>query len=168
MKKTLLALMLAGFASTSAADSWLYAGGNFGQATLGDYDSTSTYSLHVGTGILPIIGLEAGYVNHGVSEDNSLSQVVEIDSSSLYFAMKPSIDFGPLHVYGKLGFHSYSLDAAEALVTDSFEDGFDIMYGVGAEYFIMSMFSVGAGYQNYSLDNGDIESFTINATFHFL
>jgi len=41
------------------ADSWIYGGASVGQS---DYkgETDTSYSVHVGTGILPIIGIEAG------------------------------------------------------------------------------------------------------------
>lgn len=60
MKKTLLALALIGASATASADSWIYGGANVGQSDFGSEDATS-YGVHVGTGILPLIGLEAGY-----------------------------------------------------------------------------------------------------------
>ncbi|MFA0252573.1 porin family protein, partial [Vibrio sp. 10N.261.45.A4] len=49
------------------------------------------------------------------------------------------------------------------------DDGYDLMYGIGVEYFVIDMISVGAGYQNFEVgDAGNIDSFTLNATFHFL
>ena len=60
MKKTLLALALIGASATASADSWIYGGASVGQADLAN-DSSTSYNVHVGTGILPLIGLEAGY-----------------------------------------------------------------------------------------------------------
>lgn len=90
MKKTLLALALLGASSTAMADSWIYGGASVGQS---DYEGKhgTAYSVHAGTGILPFIGLEAGYVNHGDFEINATQ---ELSASSLYFAVKPSMDFG--------------------------------------------------------------------------
>ncbi|ORT49698.1 membrane protein [Vibrio sp. qd031] len=159
MKKTLLALALVGTSTFAMADAWLYGGANIGQAGF-DSDSATTTGLHIGTGILPIIGVEAGYQNHGSA---GFSDFDVDSSSSLYLAIKPSIDFGPLHIYGRLGAHTYDL-AGTAGFTD--EDGYDIMYGVGAEYFVFSMVSIGAGYQNFAMGDRNVDSFTLNATVH--
>ena len=159
MKKTLLALALVGTSTFAMADAWLYGGANIGQAGF-DSDSATTTGLHIGTGILPIIGIEAGYQNHGSA---GFSDFDVDSSSSLYLAIKPSIDFGPLHVYAKGGLHSYELKA------DGFkQDDVDIMYGVGAEYFIFGPLSVGASYQNFKMKDDDSGVFTLNATIHLL
>lgn len=155
MKKILLALALTGVATTASADSWLYAGANVGQSDL-DGENATAAGFHVGTGILPIIGLEAGYNNHG--------KINNWDMSSYYFAVKPSIDLGPLHVYGKAGVHSYKSTNSAA----PNQDGTDAMYGVGVEYFMFDMLSVGGSYQNFKTDAGDIGSFNLTATVHFL
>lgn len=163
MRKTLLALALIGASSTAMADSWIYGGATVGQSDLSDGDATA-YGVHVGTGILPFIGLEAGYWNHGeLDVEGYRDQTQKIDAESIYFAAKPSIDFGPLHVYGKAGVHSYKLDGS-----DFEEDKVDLMYGVGAEYFIFGPLSLGASYNVFEVKDDSIKNFSLNATLHFL
>lgn len=159
--KSALALGLISVSTMASADSWLYAGGMVGQSSFED-DKTSTFGLHVGTGILPIIGIEGGYWTHGTFEYN---QGDEAKLDSYYLAIKPSIDVGPVQIYGRVGAHSYELNGKNGTAND---DGFDLMYGVGAEYYIVSIVSVGLGYQKFQFDKGDVDSFTLNATFHFL
>jgi opacity protein-like surface antigen len=86
-------------------------------------------------------------------------------SYNVYFAAKPSIDFGPLHVYAKAGLHSYKLEDSSAGFE---EDEIDMMYGIGAEYFMAGPISIGASYNVFSLKEDDVKNFSINATFHFL
>ncbi|MGF1910918.1 porin family protein [Vibrio kasasachensis] len=165
MKKTLLALALLGASATASADSWIYGGASAGKADLGNESSTS-YNVHVGTGILPFIGLEAGYQNFGEFDNvNYAGQTRDLEGSAVYFAAKPSIDLGPLHVYAKAGVHSYTLESKSGNFK---EDEVDMMYGVGAEYFLMGPVSVGASYNVFSMKEEDVKNFTLNATFHFL
>ncbi|MFM2590283.1 porin family protein [Vibrio sp. TBV020] len=165
MKKTLLALALIGASATASADSWIYGSASVGQADLGNESSTS-YNVHVGTGILPFIGLEAGYQNFGDFDNVTYgSQVMDLEGSAVYFAAKPSIDFGPLHVYAKAGLHSYELNQTNGNFS---EDEIDMMYGVGAEYFVMGPLSLGASYNVFSMKEEDVKNFSLNATFHFL
>ncbi|NVD06882.1 porin family protein [Vibrio sp. JPW-9-11-11] len=163
MKKTLLALALIGASATASADSWIYGSASVGQADLGNESATS-YNVHVGTGILPFIGLEAGYQNFGDFDNVTYGNYTgDLEGSGVYFAAKPSIDFGPLHVYAKAGIHSYELTG------NSFkEDEVDMMYGVGAEYFMMGPISFGASYNVFSMKEEDVKNFSLNATFHFL
>jgi hypothetical protein len=164
MKKTLLALALLGASSTAMADSWLYGGVMGGQNSFAD-ESESAVGIHVGTGILPIIGVEAGYWDLGSFSNTKYGNrtAQDIDASTAYVAIKPSIDFGPLHVYAKGGLHSYELKG------ETFnQDDVDIMYGVGAEYFIFGPVSVGASYQNFKMKDDDSGVFTLNATIHLL
>ncbi|WP_100751862.1 outer membrane beta-barrel protein [Vibrio salilacus] len=164
MKKTLLALALISASTTVSADSWIYGSASVGQADLGNESSTS-YNVHVGTGILPLIGLEAGYQDFGDFKNVNYGGVTrDIKGSGVYFAAKPSIDFGPLHVYGKAGLHSYELTGNGGFK----EDEIDIMYGVGAEYFVMGPISLGASYNVFSMKEEDVKNFSLNATFHFL
>ncbi|WP_047042998.1 porin family protein [Vibrio mexicanus] len=163
MKKTLLALALIGASATASADSWIYGGANVGSSDLGN-DSSNTYGVHVGTGLLPFIGLEAGYQNHGeFSGSGYYNTLGDLKADSLYFAVKPSIDFGPLHVYAKAGAHSYDVTG------DNYkEDSVDLMYGVGAEYFVFGPLSVGGSYTVFNMKHDHISSFNLNATLHFL
>ncbi|MCC4820921.1 porin family protein, partial [Vibrio lentus] len=73
---------------------------------------------------------EAGYWDLGSFDSVKYGNrdLTNLDASTAYLAIKPSIDFGPLHVYAKAGVHSYDLKS------DGFkQSGEDIMYGVGAE-----------------------------------
>ncbi|MEX0336323.1 porin family protein [Vibrio tubiashii] len=162
MKKTLLALALIGASATASADSWIYGGASVGQADLAN-DSSTSYNVHVGTGILPLIGLEAGYQNFGEFDNITYGNFTgKLEGSGVYFAAKPSIDFGPLHVYAKAGLHSYELTG-----TNFKEDEIDMMYGVGAEYFVMGPISMGASYSVFNMKEKDVKNFSLNATFHF-
>ncbi|MDR9826564.1 outer membrane beta-barrel protein [Vibrio sp. FNV 38] len=157
MKKALLALVLMGASATAAADSWIYGGASVGQSDLKGSTDTA-FSVHAGTGILPFIGIELGYANHGSFE---VSQE-KFDVESIYFAAKPSINFGPLQVYGKAGAHSWSASG------DYKKDSYDIMYGVGADYQVFGPLSVGAEYMVYSINKGDVGTFAVTAALNFL
>ena len=164
MKKTLLALALLGASSTAMADSWLYGGVMGGQNSFAGEDENAV-GIHVGTGILPLIGVEAGYWDLGSFDSVKYGNrnVTNLDASTAYLAIKPSIDFGPLHVYAKGGLHSYEVKG------DNFkQDDVDIMYAVGAEYFIFGPLSVGASYQNFKMKDDDAGVFSLNATIHLL
>ncbi|MDN3610287.1 outer membrane beta-barrel protein [Vibrio ostreicida] len=165
MKKTLLALALLSASATASADSWIYGSASVGQADLGG-ESTTSYNVHVGTGILPILALEAGYQNLGEYDNVTYGGLnrVNLTGSSIYFAAKPSLDFGPLHIYAKGGLHSYDIKADGGFN----EDEIDVMYGVGAEYFVMGPISLGASYSVFNMKEDDIKNFSLNATFHFL
>jgi opacity protein-like surface antigen len=170
MKKTLLALALVGASTSAFADAWLYGGVSAGR---GDYNrnSDTPMGFHVGTGILPIIGIEGGYWKHGnydMSASNGSSGYAEL--GSWYAALKPSIDIGPIQIYAKGGFHYYNADYKGNL--NGSDSGTDFMYGVGAEYFVTDMLSVGASWPRFNgiktsfSNDKDLDSFTINATLH--
>ena len=150
MKKTLLALALIGMSSTASA-SLFYGGLTAGQSTLGNQDELGT-GFYLGTGTLfpfPFVAAEVGYIDHGIGNLNSN-----------YFALKPNINLGPFHVYAKGGLDMYS---------NGNDNGIDIMYGVGVEYFVSAPISVGLNFMDYGLGNSnDLTSINLNATFHFL
>ncbi|OEF24113.1 outer membrane beta-barrel protein [Vibrio rumoiensis] len=164
MKKTLLALALLGAASPAFADSWIYAGGNIGSVDYSESgtDSDTAYGINVGTGILPFIGVEAGYWDLGKAAD--------ADLTTLYIGIKPSINFGPVEVYGKLGANKYDVSGGTVIQDD---DGYDMMYGVGVEYTVLDgiplgSLSVGLAYNNFGFDSFHADTYTLSATFHFL
>ncbi|MBE3664863.1 hypothetical protein BOO35_06995 [Vibrio navarrensis] len=165
MKKTLLALALVGTSSTAMADSWIYGGATVGQSDFKGESGTS-YSIHAGTGILPIIGIEAGLTQHGTFDIDYSGTKHDTKLRSYYAALKPSIDVGPLHVWAKGGLHQWDKEVTGLSAQD--DDGVDIMYGVGAEYFIFGPLSVGASYMNYTTDKDDVGTFSLNATIHLL
>ncbi|WP_159652049.1 porin family protein [Vibrio atypicus] len=171
MKKTLLALMVMGVSASAHADSWLYAGIQGGKSNL-ESESSTAYGLHVGTGILPFIGLEAGYFNHGSIDLEARNTSGSADFSSFYAAAKPSIDFGPLHIYAKGGINTYNVEYTGSLSSISNDSGVGLMYGVGAEYNIFPGLTVGASYQSFGFEidgsGNNVDSFTVNATLHFL
>jgi opacity protein-like surface antigen len=162
MKKTLLALALVGFAGSVAADSLIYGGAMVGQS---DYDGETATSaeIHIGTGLLPLIGVEGGYVDHGKFDIGAN----ELKANSLYAALRPSVDFGPLHVYGRAGVHSWETELTGSGSTVK-DDGVDPMYGVGLEYFLLGPVAIGAAYHVYKMDDEDVKNFSLTATFHFL
>ncbi len=166
MKKTFLALALITTSASAFADALIYGSASVGQATLNGETSTS-YNVNVGTGILPFIALEAGYQNYGDFDGvNYGGTVRDLTGSSYYVAAKPSIDVGPLHLYARGGLHYYELKSQH---DDGFkEDDVNIMYGVGAEYFMAGPISFGASYNVYPFKKEDAKNFSLNATFHFL
>lgn len=169
--KTKLSLLALALCSTSAmADSWLYAGGQIGQSDI-DSESDTTYGIHVGTGILPLIGIEVGYFNHGQVDLNLGGNKGDVDFSSFYLAAKPSIDF----ISARLregGINAFNVEYNGNLSSLDKDDGVSYMYGVGAEYFLLDNISLGASYQAFGVDiDGDsdtVSSITGNVTFHFL
>ena len=162
MNKTLLALALLGATSIASADSWIYGGLSVGKSDLDGLDDTA-YSLHVGTGILPFIGIEGGYTHHGKFSDHGN----DVSVKSFYGAIKPSINFGELQIYAKGGLHSWSLDAdAGAKFKD--DDGYDLMWSVGADYEVFGPFALGANYSNYVIDGDHVGSYNLTAALHFL
>ncbi|WP_341665526.1 porin [Vibrio sp.] len=161
MKNTIIALALIGVSASASADSWLYGGASIGQSDLNSEDTT-TYSVHVGTGILPFIGVEAGYNNFGEFDFGN----GKVEASSFYAALKPSINFGPLQVYAKAGAHYWEQDSSTISYKD--DDDLDFMWGVGADYAIFGPVSLGANYMNYSVGNNDIDTVSLTVSFNFL
>ena len=137
------------------ADALIYAGVAGGYAESAGSDDAA-FGVHVGTGLIPLIGIEVGFWNFG-SFDN-------FDHKSFYLAAKPSIDFGGFHLFAKLGLNYFDKTGGPSRS----DDGLDVMYGFGAEYFFTDNFSTGAGYTSFGFDDEAVNSLTINLTFHLL
>ena len=159
MKKIFLALVLASVSATAAADSFVYGGFQVGKGSYKGDDATS-YGIHVGTGIIPFVGLEVGYWDFG---DYDYGADQKADITSFNFSLKPSIDFGPVHAYGKVGIHKWQADGSSVSDND-----FDIIYGAGLEYKVLDVFSIGLGYNNFVVGDENIDFVSLNTTFHFL
>lgn len=149
------AMFLAGIATHAPAGSLFFAGADIGSAEV-DSTTSTAYGLHLGTGIIPFMTIEGGYWDFGTFD--------RLDYTSLYLALKPNITLGPVHLYVKGGLNMYDIDGPSA----ASDDGTDIMYGAGAEYFIGNNFSLGASYMNFDFDKEDVDTLTLSATFHFL
>ncbi|MCE0492482.1 porin family protein [Vibrio salinus] len=160
MKKLLAGLALAIIATSANADSLIYGGASVGQSNYkGDHGTT--YSVHVGTGLLPFIGIEGGITRF---EELDTSPGQRTEANTAYLALTPSIDLGPLRLYATGGLHKWDEKVNGAKV----DDGVDLMYGIGAEYFISGPISIGASYQLYEMDDDNMGTFMLNGTFHFL
>lgn len=74
------------------------------------------------------------------------------------------MDFGFLYVYVKGGLYLWDKDINGGKI----DDGIDVMYGIGVEYFIIGLFLVGVSYMNYIMDSIDVGMFLFNVMFYFL
>ncbi|MGO1297693.1 MAG: outer membrane beta-barrel protein [Vibrio sp.] len=157
MKKTILALALIGASTSAFADSWIYGGASVGTAKIDGVDGTA-YNIHAGTGLLPIIGVEAG-----LNKFDSFDHRSDLSFNDTYIALKPSINFGPLQVYAKGGLHKWDKDS-----DNGSDDGYDVMYSVGADYEVFGPISVGANYSNYKMDHDDMETYNLTVSFNIL
>ena len=163
MRKALLAFVLLSSYSTVSAGSLLYAGISAGQSDFNSDDDIN-YGIHVGTGILPLLDVEAGYTEHGEFAVNGGN----VSLSSTYAAVRPTFSLGDIQIYAKAGVHYWSLDAKRGAVNFRDSDEYDVMWGVGAEYAIFGPISVGASYTNFKIDDEDVDAFNITASFNFL
>jgi hypothetical protein len=172
MKNIVLALVLITASLPTLADAWFYGGASAGRAEYNG-NSDTPMGFHLGSGILPIIAIEGGYWMHGsydMTASNGNTGYAKL--SSLYAAVKPNIDIGPFHLYAKGGFHNYNADYKGNL--NGSDSGTDLMYGLGAEYFVTDVLSVGASWQSFdgiktSFSNSkNLVIYTINATLHIL
>lgn len=166
MKKLIVlgALMMATTSAYASSDSLLYAGATLGKTTYGDNAGDDTMmGVRVGTGILPIVDIEAGYIKLG---DVDVTGGGSAGIDTMYVVAKPTITLGIADVYAKVGMHKWKVD--ESGLKD---DSTDFVYGLGADYYLSDRLSIGASYMIYKFDGDNIKDsdasvVAINATFH--
>jgi len=161
VRKALLALMILGASSAVVADSLLYAGISAGRSDFNSNDDTN-YGIHVGTGLLPILDIEAGYVEHG----DFAATGGNLSLSSAYLAVRPTLNLGDLQLYAKAGVHHWSLDTQFAVTDFRDESKYDLMWGIGAEYAIFGPLSLGINYTGFRIDNENLNAINATASFN--
>lgn len=159
--KNILLTMLALLASSPVmADSLVYGGVSVGSSEY-DSDNSISHSLFVGTGIMPWVGIEAGYAGFGKFDLGG----GKVDSESVYGAIKPNLNFGPVQVYAKLGLNSWVLEGDDdTSIAD--DDGLDAMWAIGADYTFLGPIALGVEYATYSFDKKDISTISMTATIY--
>ncbi len=160
MNRILLSLICFLAPLTAFADSWIYGGASIGTSTLEEENSIS-HSFYVGSGIMPWVGIEGGYTEHGKFDLYG----GEIVAESLYGALKPNLNFGPFQLYAKIGVHSW-LYSGESNVTVQDDDGLDMMWGIGADVSLASPIALGVEYVTYVVADKELSSVNATATLY--
>ncbi len=160
MKKILLGLLFLLPSLTVSADSWIYGGASIGSSTMKDQTSLA-HSFYIGSGIMPWVGIEGGFTEHGKFDLYG----GEISADSVYGALKPNLNFGPLQLYAKVGVHSW-LYSGEEDVTVKDDDGLDMMWAVGADFSLASPIAIGIEYVTYTVADTELSSVNATATLY--
>ncbi len=156
MKKLALLALLCGLPLTSWANSWFYFGGSLGTADFENDDALS-YSMFAGLGLIPWVGTEIGFVDHG--RFNFHNEV--IDSQSIYGALRPSVQFGPVNMYAKAGVHSWLTESDSATNDD---DDVNFMWAAGADIAVYRSIAVGVEYASYTVSDTNIDTINLTVT----
>lgn len=160
MKKTLLSLACILLPLTAQADSWIYGGASIGSSNLQE-ETSLAHSFYIGSGVMPWVGIEGGYTEHGKFDLYG----GEITAESVYGALKPNLNFGPLQLYAKVGVHSW-LYSGEKDVTVQDDDGLDMMWAVGADFSLASPIAIGIEYVTYTVADAELSSVNATATLY--
>lgn len=162
-----IALTLPLYAATSYAESGIYFGGSFGNASVGFNPSNDVdvkdddvgYKLFGGIKFT-LLAVEAGYVDFGQVEESGFTG----DLSGFNAFGVLSMGLGPVNVFGKVGGFVWESDFEYA--QDRYEnDGFDPVVGVGAGLTFGNI-GVRAEYEYYDIDEFDeVSMFSLGATY---
>lgn len=162
-----IALTLPLYAASSYAESGIYLGGSFGNASVGFNPSNDIdvkdddvgYKLFGGIKFT-LLAVEAGYVDFGQVEESGFSG--ELSGFNAFGVL--SMGLGPVNVFGKAGGFVWESDFEVA--QDRYkDDGFDPVVGVGAGLTFGNI-GVRAEYEYYDIDEFDeVSMFSLGATY---
>lgn len=166
----------------ASADSGFYIGGAVGGATLEaelgevtipelpssiDEDDTA-YKFFAGYNFdLDSInlGLEAGYVDFGAPEIDTLLGQFELDPTGVNLWGIAGIEAGPIDLFAKVGYILWDVEVSG--LGESFsDDGSDIGYGAGLG-FDLGAVQIRGEYEVYDLDDADLSMLSIGLVYQF-
>ena len=165
---------------TAFADGGFYIGGSAGGATLDadlatalgtpisiDEDDTAIKVFAGYTFDLPVLDLsiEAGYVDFGEPEIDSLAAPVTLDTTGINAWGVAAIDTGIFDFYGKLGLIAWDVEASTAGFSVG-DDGTDVGYGAGLR-FDLGPIEVRGEYEFYDLDETDLSMLSVGIAYYF-
>lgn len=162
-----VALALPLYATAGHAESGLYLGGSFGNATVGFNPSSDIdvkdddigYKLFGGLKFT-LLAAEVGYVDFGKVEKSGFTG--ELSGFNAFGVL--SFGLGPVDVFGKLGGFVWESDFKVAQESYK-EDGFDPAVGIGASVTLGSL-GVRAEYEYYDIDEFDeVSMFSLGAVY---
>jgi len=162
----------------SAAETGFFAGGGIGSAGVDfddpvlpeDFDETDFgwkitggFNFDVGFDL----GVEASYIDLGAPSGDIAGVGVELDTSGFDVMGTAGFDFGPLGVYGKLGYIFWDTDVSVDTI-DFSDDGNDLAYGAGVR-FNLAGFEIRGEYEVFDISDIDrIDMFSASILFFFL
>ncbi len=176
-------MLLTTQSALAGEDSGFYVGGSLGRSNLNidDVDDIDTndfeiddddnaYKIMVGfnLGIIPLIDLavEAAYRDFGEFQGRSVLGNTEAEADSIDVFGLAALTFGPLAVFGKVGFVDWNVDTA---IDDRNIDqsGSDAAYGVGAR-FQLGSFAIRGEYEAFEIgDSNDLSMLSVGLTYTF-
>lgn len=170
LKKILLNFSVATLTlAAGAAHAGAYVGASVGHSEFSDdFDNSISFSVKGGYEFSENFAFEAAYLNLGEAGSNVLPsrelEIAGINTSLIGIApINQNLD-----VFAKVGTFFWSSDLSQegfGKIVD--DDGTDISFGVGGAYHIADDISVFAEYQRFSVDDGEIDNFSVGAHLYF-
>ncbi len=176
-------MLLTTQSALAGEDSGFYVGGSLGRSDLNiddvdeidrnDFeidDNDNAYKIMVGfnLGIIPLIdvAVEAAYRDFGEFEGRSVLGNAEAEADSIDVFGVAALTFGPLAVFGKVGFVDWNVDT---VIEDRNIDqsGSDAAYGVGARFQLGSL-AIRGEYEEFEIaDSSDLSMLSVGLTYTF-
>lgn len=162
-----LALALPLYAAAGHAESGVYLGGSFGNATVGlntnsnidIKDDDVGYKLFAGVKFT-LLAAEVGYVDFGSVDKSGFTG--DLSGYNAFGVL--SMGIGPVNVFGKIGGFVWESDFSVAQERYK-EDGFDPAVGIGAGINLGNL-GLRAEYEYYDIDEFDeVSMFSLGAVY---
>lgn len=170
--------------ATTMADSGVYIGGSYGNATVDfgvdipglqtDFDEDdSAYKVLIGYRFdLPsvFLAVEGGYVDLGTPELTIATETLTVDPTGVNLFGIAGLEAGPMELYLKAGYIAWD---AELTLSDGLgntfsdsDDGSDMGYGLGVAFGVGPV-SVRGELEKYDIDDVDVSMISIGFTYLF-
>jgi hypothetical protein len=177
-------VLLATVPAVAYADSGVYIGASFGNATLdtgieipdfvGDFDEDdSAYKVLLGYRFdLPsvFVAVEGGYVDLGQPKLTVATETLEIDPTGVHLSAIAGVEAGPAELYLKAGYIAWDADLTftddlgnSATLT---EDGSDMGYGLGIAFGVGPV-TVRGEFEKYDIEDADASMLSVGFTYLF-
>jgi hypothetical protein len=177
-------VLLATVPATAFADSGVYIGGSFGNATLdtgitvpgfsSQFDEDdSAFKVLLGYRFdLPnvFLAVEGGYVDLGQPEITVATETLTIEPTGVNLFGIAGLEAGPAELYLKAGYIAWDADLTLSddlgILDSGSEDGSDLGYGLGIA-FGLGPVAVRGEFEKYDIEDADVSMISVGFTYLF-
>lgn len=175
-KKYLLAGLFAaslGFTSiaTAASAGDIYAGGSLGNASpdSSGFDSAVGWKIFGGYALNEMLAVEGGYTSFGEMDGPTvLGFPTSVEPTGFEVAAVGNFPINSqLSVFAKAGLLAWDFQFNVSGLGSTSTTGTDVFFGIGGQYEISGSLAVRAGWERYTIEDGDIDFLSASAVFGF-
>ena len=173
-KYLLTGLFVASLGVTSIATAG--AGDTYGGATLGNatpdssgFDSAIGWRIFGGYKLNEVLAVEGGYTSFGEMDGpDVLGFSTSIEPTGFEVAAVGSFPINSqLSLFGRVGLLAWDFQVNVSGLGSDSTTGTDVFFGLGGQYEISGNLAVRAGWDRYTIEDGDIDFLSASAVFGF-